>query len=40
MLLIDKSGNEEQRLLKRFVRKIDAEETRLLSVFVRPAGIR
>jgi len=40
MLLVDRSGNEEQRFLKRYVREIDDEETRYATVFIKPAGIK
>ena len=40
MSLVDKSGNQEERMLKRFEREISEEETRFLTVFTEPAGIK
>ncbi|AEG02746.1 outer membrane lipoprotein-sorting protein [Methylomonas methanica] len=40
MSLIDKSGNREERMLKRFEREMSEEETRFLTVFTEPAGIK
>ncbi len=40
MTLIDKAGNEEQRTLRRFMREINDNETRYLSVFLSPSGVK
>jgi hypothetical protein len=40
MLLVDKDGNKEQRLLKNFAMKVKEDETRFLVVFHHPASVR
>lgn len=40
MTLIDKAGNKEQRKLRRFMREINDNETRYLSVFLSPSGVK
>ncbi|NOQ35429.1 MAG: outer membrane lipoprotein-sorting protein [Methylococcaceae bacterium] len=40
MTLVDKSGNEEKREMHRYKREIDANESRYVSVFLAPSGIK
>ncbi len=40
MTLVDKSGNEEKREMHRYKREIDANESRYISVFLAPSGVK
>lgn len=40
MTLVDKSGNEEKRDMHRYKREIDANESRYVSVFLAPSGVK
>ena len=40
MILIDKSGNEETREMHRYKREIDTNESRYVSVFLAPSGVK
>ncbi len=40
MTLVDKQGNQETREMHRYKRQINAAETRYVSVFLNPAGIK
>ena len=40
MTLIDKSGTEDKREMHRYKRKIDSNESRYISVFLAPSGVK
>ena len=40
MLLVDKSGHKEKRIMKRYAKKVDSDLNRFLVVFLKPADVR
>jgi len=40
MLLVDKRGNKEKRLIKRYAKEVEPDISRLLLVFMKPADVK